>query len=64
MKHLTEYDKLECTEHTLEILEDALRRAPTRDGDFDEDVRSVLDVAKEAVRLRMGRYLDNRSNLQ
>lgn len=60
MKRLTEHEKLECAEYVLDILEDAL----IWHGEYEGKTGDWLVRAKEKVRLRLGQYLDNRSNSQ
>ena len=55
MRKLTEYEKLECAEYTLNILEDAL----TNHGAYDGETGDWLFRAKAEVRKKLGQYLDN-----
>ena len=53
MRKLTEYEKLEATEYTLDILEDAL----TNHGAYESKTGDWLRRAKDEVSKRLSMYL-------
>lgn len=59
MKRLTSFEKIECAEYVLNILEDALPSHTPPDNETFE----LIKQAKEEVAKRRSQYLDNRETV-
>ena len=55
MKRLTDYDKLECAEYTLDILE----RALTEHGVYKTETRDWLCTARDECAKQRAQYLES-----